>query len=305
MGLKELYNSKVVGFGALGAVYLFEHVQLMSFMGNAISFDEVAEQEEWDSLARDLFEDSEYAALRLEDNAYTAMYLVSCVLILVSVLLYGLFFKKVHQENKAQDSALTPIIWVFEHVVFEVLFVPIVSALVQIQFCDINRKVSVNTEIDCFGFGHSVMVIIGWGMLGWALLMAGIVFPVLKSERKGIEERTGGEYYFPVMNKLLVVAVISLLAPIRKPLVGLFLTLTLLGYLAIYDCYKERVVAALRMAVLFGQTWMFFCAVVAGSDGETGSMMLYGWPVMLLLGGPLMLIRLRVLRSVYVAPISK
>jgi hypothetical protein len=67
------------------------------------------------------------------------------------------------------------------------------------------------------------MVALGYIGISVTIVMAAAVFPILKAERRGVENRWGNEAHFEALHKLLIAGIVLLLAPIHRPWVGLVL----------------------------------------------------------------------------------
>lgn len=220
--------------------------------------------------------------------------------------LYIIFGERVHKWNKTSNSWATPAIWFIEHIIYGVGFVPIISQYVEVQYCNVYSELDSNTSIDCWKIDQMAMMEFGFIFTGIALFMAGVVAPVLKSERNGIEKRWGNESYFPGLYKLLVVGIVYLLAPIGLPYAGIIITGCLILYLFFYECYKSLHVASMRMAVLIGTFWIFICAEALAGGSDRGSDMLSGWIPLMVFGYTILPLKsLIVKRELKVLPIEK
>ena len=298
--VKNLYNNEMLGVAALAVEIYFSHLQLMSYMEYGVE-----PGESWDSDTSDYFAESKKLAMRFSQDNFTGMYILSTILVCVIFLAYLILGSWLHRKNSQPDSVMTPVIWVVDHIIFGLGWVPILAQYADSQICNPTLQLDVNNDYDCYKDTQLFLVFGGFFFASLALMIAVVPLASFKSERKGIEERYGHEYYFPSLVKLLDVAVIFALGTIRMSWIGLVVTLLLAVYLGVYICYKNPWVAALRMSVLVGQAWVFLCAEAATNDGDTGSSMLYAWPVFLILGGAIMLLRIKFVGSLPVHPIEK
>jgi len=80
-----------------------------------------------------------------------------------------------------------------EYVMFGFLFMPTVVNVAHSVYCDPNLELYVANDVTCFEEDHYEMVLFGFIGLGAAVVMAAAVFPVLKSDRDGVEARWENE----------------------------------------------------------------------------------------------------------------
>ena len=298
---KALYNNKYLAIAALGCEMLIEHLQAMSFMKDAPK-----PGDSWNSGANDFFDVLKALALRFDGNAFIALYVIAIVLVIIPSVAYFVFATQIHRWNKQQNSPATPVIWFFDHIVFGIGFVPIVAHMTEVQFCDVSGDIDSYNNVTCWETGQMALIEIGFLVIALAYFLAGVIFPVLKSERNGIEKRWGNESYFPGIYKLLILAVVSLFAPLKLPWPGILATAVVIAYLAFAECYQELLVASSRMAVLFGQLWFFICATITDSSESTASYLLIGWIFMAALGFGVLPLKAQIIkREPKVLPIEK
>ncbi len=76
---------------------------------------------------------------------------------------------------------------------YGVLYVPIVGNLTLVVYCDSALDMTKDTDVACFDDNHKFMVVMGFIAISTAIVMAAAVFPVLKAEREGVEDRWENE----------------------------------------------------------------------------------------------------------------
>ena len=300
--LEKLYNNRYLALAAVAIEIYCEHLQAMSYMRDSTK----PSGDNWNSDAKDAFDGLKKLALRLSDSNYMVLFVLSTVLIGLSFGLYIALADRLHAANKTAGSKLTPCIWLVEHVIFGIGFVPLIAQFAQTQFCNSSNNLKAKTDIDCFKTDQLTMMEFGFIFTGIALIIAGVILPVFKTERRGVEAGSANECYFPGLYKINIVGVVMLLSWIKLPEVGIYTTIALIVYLLVRVCYADPVVACLRSSVLFGQLWVFSAAVAADDDGSTASHMLYAWPAFLAVGAAAMAARVLLIKPRYkVNPIEK
>mmetsp|Transcript_12637 Transcript_12637/g.12720 ORF Transcript_12637/g.12720 Transcript_12637/m.12720 type:complete len:304 (+) Transcript_12637:9-920(+) len=300
--LKKLYNIRLLAHFLITIEILVEHAQVMSFLKSAPDPTDNL----WNSDAVDAFDGLKKIALRFDDDAFMGIYITSIAVVGATFILYLILGTKVHKWNKGQDTWGTLAIWFVEHIIYGIGFVPIISQYVAPQYCNLYSELKSYTSLDCWKTDQMAMLEFGFIFTGIALFMAGVVAPVLKSERNGIEKRWGNESYFPGMYKLYVIGVAFLLAPVGVPYAGIIVTIFIILYLFFFECYKSLHVASMRMSVLWGSLWVFICAESLKDSTSRGSDMLAGWIPFLVFGYIIMPLKaLIVKRELKVLPIEK
>jgi hypothetical protein len=197
----------------------------------------------WNSDTHDFFDDLEDYTLIYKDDEFMGMFWFLTIASLVSMIGFIVVYYFIQKDN--------PVFWFFEYIMFGVLFCPTVGNLSLVLYCDAKLDMSKNTDIECFDDTHKLMCVLGFFGISAALVMAAAIFPVLKAEREGVENRWENEAFFHSYHKLLLVLVITLLAPIQLPWVGILVHAVLIVYLAVFDCIRDLFVASIKMSVLF------------------------------------------------------
>lgn len=272
------WNNKYVCMLFLACEILIEHIQAMSFLKNAPD-----RSVSWNSDAREVFDDLARIALRFYDSTFQGLYTTAAVIVGVTTVLYLALNKPIHKLHKSKNTLAQITIWFFEHILFGIGYIPIISQFVEVEYCRIDGKIERYSDVECWKKDHMALVVIGYILSGFALFISGVICPAFKSERNGIERKFGNESYFLGMYKLLLFAVVFLLGPIHDPAPGIVLTVLVIAYLFIYEAYAELIVASLYMGVLFGQLWVFICAATLDKENY-GSDMLAAWPPFIVLG---------------------
>lgn len=273
-----VWNNRYVCLFALSIEVLIEHIQAMSFLKTAPDRSVT-----WNSDALDMFKGLEKIALRFYDSTFLGLYITAAVIVFVSWVLYLALNKPIHSLHRKKNTVMCILVWFFEHILFGVGYIPIISQFVQVQYCTKAGTIERATDVDCWGKDHTALLEVGFILSGFALFLSGVACPVFKCERNGIERKFGNESYFLGMYKLLLFAVVFLLAPIHDPVPGIILTLLTMIYLFVFEAYAELHVASLYMGVLVGQLWVFICAATLENDSY-GSDMLAAWPPFIVLG---------------------
>lgn len=273
-----VWNNKYVCMFFLACEILIEHIQAMSFLKNAPD-----RSVSWNKDARDVFDDLARIALRFYDSTFRGLYITAAVIVGVTTILYLSLNKPIHKLHKSKNTVALIVIWFFEHILFGVGYIPIISQFVEVEYCRIDGTIERYSDITCWEKKHMSLVVIGYILSGFAMFVSGVVCPAFKGERNGIERKFGNENYFLAIYKLLLFAVVFLLGPIHDPAPGIVLTLLVIVYLFVYEAYAELVVASLYMGVLVGQLWVFICAATLENESY-GSDMLAAWPPFIVLG---------------------
>lgn len=254
-----------------------EHVQVMSYGNRMIE----ADKGNWTSGAKDLFDGMAKLALRFTGDGYMVIYVLSMLFSLLGLLFYVVLLPKVHQWNR--QSGLPAICLLFtEYVIFGLGFVPMMSALSEVQYCNDDGNLKDYTSTVCWENRQLSMLVFAFFGGSAVLLMSAVVFPILKSERKGVETRWVDEAYFPGLMRLLEVGIINIFAAVHHAYLGILACCVLIIYLALFQCYKDNFIASVKMAVLWGDLWVFICAQEVTKSNSKGSDLLAGWiPAML------------------------
>ena len=269
-----------------GVVTLFtaiQHVQVMSYGNRMIEADEG----HWTSKAKDLFDGMEKLALRFTGDGYLAVYILSMLFSLLGLVLYLVFLPKIHQWNR-QTGLPSYCILFFEYIIFGLGFIPMMSSLSEIQYCNDDGYLKDYTSVTCWEGKQLTMLVFAFFGGSAAMLMSAVVCPILKSERKGVEMRWVDEAYFPGLMCLLDVGIINLFAAVHHAYLGISACGVMIIYLAMFQCYKDNFIASAKMAVLWGDLWVFICAQEVKLSNSRGSGMLIGWVPAMLFGYCLM-----------------
>jgi hypothetical protein len=293
--LKRLYNNRYVGLTLVTLMILFQHLQAMSFLRYAMDLT----KGNWNSDAKDTFGELENLALRFEDDTFIGIYATSLFCAYVSFIVYFVFHYQIHEANKKQNSILSPFIWFWDHIIFGFGFIPIIANLTEVQYCNANKDIDKYTDVTCWESKHEVLYVLGFAGISLAYFMAGVVFPILKSERRGIEQHWLNESNFPGLYMLVMTGIVVLFAPIQRPWTGICAHAALIVYLAIYEGYRELHIASLKMGVCWAQMWVFICAKVTEDSTSDGSDMLAGWIPFLVFGYILLPLKALVIKRTY------
>lgn len=274
-----IFENKYVCMFALSIEILIEHAQLMSFVGESQT-----SSSQWNSNATSAFNGLRKIALRFYDSTFMGLYITATIIVFVTLAIYAALNQKLHDLNKSKNVPASIGIWFFEHILFGIGYVPILSQFVSVQYCGNDNNMYYYSSLQCWNSSHMATVNIGYIFSGLAMFIAGVLLPIFKSERiGGIERKFGNESYFIGTYKLLIMGVIFLFAPIQRPELGVVFTLLLAIYLGIFEAFAELHVASMYLAVLVGQIWVFSCSVQLDSNNN-GSDMLIGWPIFLIAG---------------------
>jgi hypothetical protein len=264
-------------FFLLGEV-LIEHIQAMSFLKNAPD-----RSVEWNSEARDVFDVLARIALRFYDSTFEGLYITAAIIVGLTTIFYLITNKPLHRLHKSKNFAICLLVWFFEHILFGIGYIPLLSQFVEVEYCRVDGKIERFSDITCWEKKHMTMVVVGYILAGFTLFISGVICAAFKSERNGIERKFGNESYFLGMYKLLLFGVVFLLGPIHDPVPGIVLTVLVIAYLFVYEAYAELFVASTYMAVLVGQLWVFICAATLENESY-GSDMLAAWIPFIVLG---------------------
>ena len=74
------------------------------------------------------------------------------------------------------------------------------------------------------------------------------------------------------------------MGPVKAPEIGIAVSVLLIFYMAYAECYQESHVVSMKMAMLFGQFWLFVCAFVCRWYEGTASELIVGWVPAVLFG---------------------
>lgn len=274
-----VFNNRKLCLLALSIEILVEHGQTISYLSDAPDSSVT-----WNSSATDAFKGLKDLSLRFYDSTFIGLYITAAIIVFVTLFGYLALNEKLHALNRKQAPSASLIIWFFEHILFGLCYVPILSQFVAVQYCDNNNNILSYSSVACWGDSHMTLLEIGYIFAGFTFFIVGVIAPVFKSERpKGIERKFGNESYFIGLYKFLIMSVIFLFGPIHVPGLGLAATAALIAYLLIYEAFSEIHVASMYMAVLFGQLWIFICATALVND-SSASDMLGAWPAFLVFG---------------------
>ena len=252
---------------------LFEHAQVMSY-GNRMV--DTAKYSNWNSDSKNLFDGLEKLALRFTGSGFVVIYTFAMIFSVLGLLVYLALMPQIHHWNKGPGLGWVAIALI-DNVIFGLGFVPMMAVLSEVQYCTDSGDLMDYTSITCWDTKQMAMTIFGFFGASCALIVSGVVCPILKSERKGVESRFIDEVYFPGMFKLLEVGIINIFAAVHHAYLGIVACLVLIVYLGVYQCYRDPFIAAIKMSVLWGQLWVFCCAQEMTANTDTGSSLLAGW----------------------------
>mmetsp|Transcript_32396 Transcript_32396/g.56062 ORF Transcript_32396/g.56062 Transcript_32396/m.56062 type:complete len:306 (+) Transcript_32396:2567-3484(+) len=293
--LKRIYNNRYVGLFLVSLMLLFQHLQVMSFARYSMDLT----RGNWNSDAKDTFGDLENLALRFKDDTFIGIYATALFCSFVSVIVYFVFHYQIHEANIKQNSIWTPIIWFWDHIIFGFGFIPIIANLTEVQYCDLNKDVDSYNDVSCWDSDHEALYILGFIGISFAFFMAGVVFPILKSERRGIEQHWLNESNFPGLYTLVLTGIVLLFAPIQRPWTGICAHAALIVYLFLFEGYRELHIASLKMGILWAQMWVFICSKVTEDSSDDGSDMLAGWIPFLVFGYAILPLKSLILKRTF------
>lgn len=277
--MSNISLDKLPSLLGVSTVMIFEHIQLASYMRHAFS----PNGDSWDNSAVSAFDGLKKIALRFTGDSFLSVYFLSCIFTITTFLLYVIFTRQINHANKSKTSKLRYVIWLFEYVIFGLGFVPMIGALSEVQYCNKNEMESY-TSVECWTNKQMAYMYSGFIFAGFAILVAAIFLPALKSERGGVEKRWGDETFFFAYDRIMVVGTIYLLAPIRLPYVGIIACAVLALYVLIFECYHELHIASLKLGLILGLLWLFVCTETADDNGSKASDMLIAWPIIIIVG---------------------
>ena len=146
-----------------------------------MAFMKVAPEEGWNSDNDDYFDGLEKLALKFEDSTYIGLFWA----LSISSIVFTLAFVVIYFFHEKYNIGY----WLLEYGLFGVLFIPIVGNAAQTVYCDLKLDLDIADDIECFENTHYIMCTFGFIAISTALMMAAAVFPVLKSDRDGVEAR--------------------------------------------------------------------------------------------------------------------
>lgn len=276
---------------AVTLLTLVEHLQVMSYGNRMLAITKYR----WNSQAKEIFAHLAKLALRFTGDGFLYVYVLSLICSLGPLVLYILLLPHVHNWNRKSGFASWCILAI-DQLVFGVGFVPMISALSDVQYCNDDGMLMDYTHVECWKTTQLNMMVFAFFAASAAVAMAAIVCPILKSERRGVETRWVDEAYFPGLFKLLEVGIINLFAAVHHAYLGITACGALIIYLAVFQCYRDVFIASAKMGVLWGQLWVFACAQAVTEDSDLGSSLLIGWAPMVVLGYVFMLLLTFLLR---------
>ena len=234
------------------------------------------------------------------------LYITAACVVFITMVLYLALNEKLHQWNRKENALASWIIWFFEHILFGIGYIPILSQFVAVQYCQSDSSMVSYSSLQCWQSQHMALLEIGYIFSGFALFLSGVIAPVFKAERKkGVERKFGNESYFIGCYKFLLMGVVFLFGPVHSPYLGIIATAALLIYVLIYEAFSELHVGSMYMGVMMGQLWVFICAdeLIANAYGND---MLGAWIPFIVFGYLILPIKsLMIQRVPRVMPIEK
>ena len=128
---------------SISAIGIIQLIQALSFIKDA------PESGSWNSSASNFFSFCKDLALRFDGDAFIAIYIASCVVSFISIIVYIIFFDQIHKANK-QNGAFFYLILFFEYGVFGFGFIPMISKFAQ-AICLRSFSASIGERYRQFG----------------------------------------------------------------------------------------------------------------------------------------------------------
>lgn len=272
--LEGLYTNRYLGLGLLTLEMIIEHFQVLV----ALKYSLNPEGGSWNSSASDFLDGLESAFLISPDSNFHSLFLASCIIISVLLLIYIIFNSHIHQANVSEFTWKTIVILICDHILIGLGFIIMITILLSPHFCNELSELIVDTNVTCWKKDHMIYIELGFLFSAILLILAAGICVILRAERKGVEKIIGKDYFLPGIYKILGVTIVGLFSTIGEPYLGLFFSLALFLYWFVYETYVELHVASIRMGSIFALVWGFLCAEIVRNDSDKGSdMLVYGW----------------------------
>ena len=262
---------------SISAIGIIQLIQALSFIKDA------PESGSWNSSASNFFSFCKDLALRFDGDAFIAIYIASCVVSFISIIVYIIFFDQIHKANK-QNGAFFYLILFFEYGVFGFGFIPMISKFVEVQLCNSSLDIVSYSSVSCFQNEQLWLLEIGFFSIGIVFLMNAAIFPTLKFERNGVERLWGNESYFEGFYYLYLTGVVSLFGYIELPWVGVVVGLALFVYAMVFECFQSVFIACNRCGIVLALIWGFAAADQLDVNSGSANTMIYLWPVIYVVG---------------------
>lgn len=264
--------NKVLRIFLVFIINLIQLFQALSFLKKA------AKSDKWDSNIINFIDACKIITLRLDNEPFIVLYIISSSICTVSVLLYILFYDQIHKNNQ-NFSVFSLFQWFVEYIIFTIGFIPMTSKFIEVQLCNNDYKIQPYHQVSCFDKSQMVMLQVGFVCIGITFIVNSIVIPALKHERNGIEQLWSSENYFEGVFYLILFSAESFIGFIQKPWVGILICGMGFVYGLIYECYRNLYVACSRCSVIFSLMWAYTAAYVLEHDANIGNILIYLLPV--------------------------
>ena len=260
-----------VGNWAVWVVLVVNHLQIAGFGEQLVS----GKSGKWAVWGLKVFRTLKVLSLR-DANAFWCLFWTSVCVSLVSVCVYLLLMRQVHRWNKGRDWKAMGI-WAVDYGVMGLGFVPMVSCLLETQFCDDDGRLRPAVWIQCWEGTQTCMFLLAMLSLSAVIYLTAVVCPLLRYQRKGVDVGANG-CYLPALLRGLDVFVVAIVAQVAQPHLGMLASLLLSLYL--WWCRKDmdRCLCAVHMGLLFCLFTLFLSAYTV----STSLLLLY--PVSFCLG---------------------
>ncbi|OMJ80337.1 hypothetical protein SteCoe_19435 [Stentor coeruleus] len=287
--VEGVYHEKYLGLLLLSIEILIEHFQVVSFIKDSLN----PEGQSWNSSASNLFDGlSSTFFIPVDEDNFKLCFITSSILIGLSLILYLILSKQIHEINKGPLTYWLILIQILDHILFGLGFNMMLACLLGPYGCNIETELIIDTSVNCWTSEHLSFMMFGFVFASLGLVLVAGFCTLLRAERNGVERPFGNDLVFPSIYKILNFFIVSLLSTIGEPYLGIGFVAVVMIYLMIFEAYEEIHMACMKMACLTGLLWAFICAEVVRNDGETGSdMMTIGWGISLIVGYGLIVVK--------------
>ena len=287
--VNEIYNYRPLALLLITIENLIDHFQIIGLLKFAYN----SKESSWTPKARYFVNwFFENFLFQTENNNHKTYYVVSVIIVSLTVILYCLFLDQIHKYNARKMSVVLAVILVIDHLIYGPGALAMARVLNSNKFCTEYKEMMYDSSVTCWETAHLNLIWFGYLFSGFVLTLTCGIGPILRAERCGAEKQFGNDALCPGIYKLYLFACLYVLTEIKEPYMGIIGGVPVICYLLYFEGYEESHICKIKISSICGIVWGFICCYKLTDDQTAGSdMLLIGWGLSLSAGYSLLSIK--------------